>query len=90
MRRGAPFSLSSSARNKPYRWEHLEVTFYALVTTAGALLRAGALDSISRDLDAHAASRSTLRACEIARDRVGGFRSSQGHIRANNRVEYVP
>ena len=38
MRRGAPFSLSSSARNKPYMWEHLRITFYALVTTAGALL----------------------------------------------------
>ena len=38
MRCGAPFSLSSSARNKPYMWEHLRITLYALVTTAGALL----------------------------------------------------
>ena len=38
MRCGAPFSLSSSARNKPYMWEHLRITLYALLTTAGALL----------------------------------------------------
>jgi hypothetical protein len=37
-RRGAPFSLSSSARSQPYMCEHLRNTLYTLVTTAVASL----------------------------------------------------
>jgi hypothetical protein len=46
-RRGAPCSLSSSARNKPYMCEHLRNILYALRTSAVALLSAGAFNLIS-------------------------------------------
>ena len=42
VRRRAPFSLSSSARSKPYMCEHLRSKGYTLVTTAGASHCAGA------------------------------------------------
>ena len=45
----------------------------------------------SRAISTHApSSRFEDRAREIVRDRFGGYRSSQGHIRANDRVECVP
>ena len=37
MRRGAPFSLSSSARNKPYMSGNIRITLYAIRMTKKVL-----------------------------------------------------
>ena len=50
MRRGAPFSLSSSARSQPYMCEHLRSTLYTLRASAVASGWACTGDCISRDL----------------------------------------
>ena len=86
MRHGAPFSMVSTVRDDPGRCGYLRDVLYTLRVTKKILARLRTAKSISRDLG----GRCTNRAREIARDRVGGSRSSQGQIRANNRVEYVP
>ena len=57
MRRGALFSLSSSARNQPYMCEHLRGTLYTLRASAVASGWACTGDCISRDLPFYSTAR---------------------------------
>ena len=84
MRRGAPFSMVSTVRDDPRRSGYLRNALYAIRMTKKILAL-----SWNRQLDL-ARSRCRIRACEIARDRVGSFRSNQCRIRAQSRVECVP
>ena len=61
VRRGAPFPLSLSARNKPYTCQHLQDTLYTLRASPAALLCTCTGGCISRDLQSYLTARDRAR-----------------------------